>query len=219
MVPQSTPFGKHESHIEGNLHLRGRLVGLLTELVTVLPAPCRAGVTLNRHFPDTEVVGRDLPPLGVPRQRNSIAADSLTAKTARCSAPLGRNSLLCVHQGAPLPSSAVASDLISRSRWCGRRPQLGDQHQDLLEHLSRHRDLGHLNRHSPDSRGFAARIAPLIVLSNGSMHSARARRARDRRSRAPKRYLALIGHNSRDPSRRRLPHDRKRSVCTVAIGA
>jgi hypothetical protein len=83
-------------------------------------------------------------PWGVPRQRNSIAADSLTAKTARCSAPLGRNSLLCVHEGVPLPSSAVASDLISRSRWCGRHPQLGDQHQDFLGHLSRHRDLGHL---------------------------------------------------------------------------
>src|SRR5216683_6074352 len=98
----------------------------------------------NRHFPDTEVIGRDLPSLGGPRQRNSIAADPLTAKTARCSAPLGRNSLLCVHQGVPLPSSAVASDLISRSRWCGRRPQLDDQHQDFLEHLSRPRDLGHL---------------------------------------------------------------------------
>ena len=144
MVPQSTPFGKYESHIEGNLHLRGRpLAGLLTELLTVLPAPCRAGVTLNRHFPDTEVVGRDLPSLGVPRQRNSIAADSLTAKTARCSAPLGRNSLLCVHQGAPLPSSAVASDLISRSRWCGRRPQLGDQHhvsQSVLTQSPRRRE-------------------------------------------------------------------------------
>ena len=98
---------------------------------------------LIRHFPDTEVVGRDLPSLGVPRQRNSIGADSLTAKTARCAAPLGRNSLLCVDQGVPLPSSAVASDLISWSRWCGRRTQLGDQHQDLLEHLSRHRDVGH----------------------------------------------------------------------------
>ena len=36
--------------------------------------------------------------LEVPRQRNSIAADSLTAKTARCSAPLGRNSLFYVDQ-------------------------------------------------------------------------------------------------------------------------
>jgi hypothetical protein len=75
---------------------------------------------------------------------NSIAADSLKAKTGKMPAPLGRNSLLCVHQGVPLPSSAVASDLISRSRWCRRRPKLGDQHQDFLEHLSRHRDLGHL---------------------------------------------------------------------------
>ena len=56
-------------------------------------------VCFDRHFPDTEVVGRDLPSRGVPRQRNSIAADSLTAKTARCSARLGRNSMLCVHQG------------------------------------------------------------------------------------------------------------------------
>ena len=46
-------------------------------------------------------------------------------------APLGRNSLLCVHQGVPLPSSAVASDLISRSRGRRRRPQSGDQHQDF----------------------------------------------------------------------------------------
>src|SRR6266446_10236727 len=88
-------------------------------------------VSTNRHFPDTEVVGRDLPSLAGPRQRNSIAADSLTAKTARCSAPLGRNSLLCVHQGVPLPSSAVASDLISWSRWCGRRPQSGDRRSSL----------------------------------------------------------------------------------------
>jgi len=98
----------------------------------------------TRHFPDTEVVGRDLPSLGGAAATKFIAADSLTAKTTRCSAPLGRNSLLCVHQGVPLPSSAVASDLISRSRWCGRRPQLGDQHQDFLEHLPRHRDLGRL---------------------------------------------------------------------------
>jgi len=40
---------------------------------------------------------------------NSIAADSLTAKTARCSASLGRNSLLCVHQGVPLPRRDRAS--------------------------------------------------------------------------------------------------------------
>src|SRR5215813_15292274 len=43
-----------------------------------------------RHFPDTEVVGRDHPSLGVPRQRNSIAADSLQAKKGKMPAPLGR---------------------------------------------------------------------------------------------------------------------------------
>jgi hypothetical protein len=61
------------------------------------------------------------------------------SQNGKMPAPLGRNSLLCVHQGVPLPSSAVASDLISRSRWCRRRPKLGDQHQDFLEHRSRHR--------------------------------------------------------------------------------
>jgi hypothetical protein len=29
-------------------------------------------------------------------------------------------------------------------RWRGRHPQPGDKRQDFLEHLSRHRDLGHL---------------------------------------------------------------------------
>jgi 3-oxoacyl-[acyl-carrier protein] reductase len=53
---------------------------------------------------DVLVIGRDLPSLGVPRQRNSIAADSLTAKAARCAAPLGRNSLLC---GSSRRTSAV----------------------------------------------------------------------------------------------------------------
>src|SRR6266851_1794004 len=31
-----------------------------------------------------------------------------------------------------------------RSCGCGRRPEPGDQQQDFLEHLPRHRDLGHL---------------------------------------------------------------------------
>jgi hypothetical protein len=95
---------------------------------------------MNHHL--GEISSQVAPSLGVSRQRNSIAADSLTAKTARCAAPLGRKSLLGVHRGVPLPSSAVASDHISWSRLCRRRPQLGDQHQDFLEHLSRHRDLG-----------------------------------------------------------------------------
>jgi hypothetical protein len=45
---------------------------------------------MNPHFPDTEVVGRDLPSLGVPQQRNSIAAGSLTAKNGKMPAPLGQ---------------------------------------------------------------------------------------------------------------------------------
>ena len=104
-----------------------------------------------------EVVARFLPTFPGYRScwsRSSVPGGSAATKIDRSRlvqsqngkmpAPLGRNSLLCVHQGVPLPSSAVASDLISRSRWCRRRPKLGDQHQDFLEHLSRHRDLGHL---------------------------------------------------------------------------
>ena len=40
--------------------------------------------------------------------------------------------------------SSVASDLIFRSCWRGRRPQPVDQHQDFLGHLSWYRRLGHL---------------------------------------------------------------------------
>src|SRR6516225_5480221 len=39
----------------------------------------------------------------------------------------------------------------SRSRslswWRRRCPQSGDEHQDVVEHLPRHHDLGHLERH------------------------------------------------------------------------
>ena len=41
------------------------------------------------------------------------------------------------HLSAPLPSWPLAC-------WRRRRPQSGDQPQDVVEHLSRHRDLGHL---------------------------------------------------------------------------
>jgi hypothetical protein len=48
-------------------------------------------------------------------------------------APLGRNSLISVHQGA------LCLRRLSHltSRWWRRRAQLGDQHQDFLGHLSR----------------------------------------------------------------------------------
>jgi len=43
------------------------------------------------------------PPCGFPRQRNSIAADPLTAKTPKRWATRSCNSVVCLHQGAPLP--------------------------------------------------------------------------------------------------------------------
>jgi hypothetical protein len=84
----------------------------------------------------------DLPSLGVPRQQNLLAADSLTAKTARCSA-LWAETRCFVFMRASLRRRRLSHlDLFSQSCWCRRRPQLGDQHQDFVEHLSRYRDLG-----------------------------------------------------------------------------
>jgi hypothetical protein len=40
-------------------------------------------------------------PWGFPQQRNSIAADTLTAKTPRHWATRCCNSVVCLHQGAP----------------------------------------------------------------------------------------------------------------------
>jgi hypothetical protein len=54
-----------------------------------------------------------------------------------------------------LPSSRRISGVVVRrirslagppSCWCRRRPQPGNLHQDLREHLSRHGDLGHMER-------------------------------------------------------------------------
>jgi hypothetical protein len=53
-----------------------------------------AAPIFGRHFPDTEVVGRDLPSSGGLRQRNSITADFVDSQNGKTLAPLGRNSLL-----------------------------------------------------------------------------------------------------------------------------
>ena len=52
--------------------------------------------------------------------------------------------LIWQDQGAPplSPLAAFAAAALSCRR--GRWPQPGDQRQDVGEHLSRHRDLGHL---------------------------------------------------------------------------
>ena len=46
------------------------------------------------------------------------------------------------------------------SRWCGRRPQPGDEHQDILEHLPRHRDVGQLEG---DVAAVADDLAPILI--------------------------------------------------------
>ena len=55
------------------------------------------------------------------------------------------NALLCLHQGAPLPSSLSHLTRAAHAGAGGARSRaISDQ--DFLEHLSRHRDLGHLER-------------------------------------------------------------------------
>src|SRR5882757_5207406 len=70
----------------------------------------RSGTPIIRHSPDSRVVERDFPShRGVP-QRNSIATASVRSQIAGLPASQCWNSLLCLHQGAPLPSPSVASD-------------------------------------------------------------------------------------------------------------
>jgi len=55
-----------------------------------------------------------------------------------------------LNRAAPTASSyrrAAASDAIGPSCERMRRPQSGDQRQDVSEHLLRHRDLAQLERH------------------------------------------------------------------------
>jgi hypothetical protein len=75
---------------------------------------------LIRHFPDTEVVGRDLPSLGFHGKRNSIAADSFKAKTARCPPRwaetrcfvfIQRHERALLDPAAPVSGLGVAHDL------------------------------------------------------------------------------------------------------------
>jgi hypothetical protein len=64
----------------------------------------------NRHSPDSRVVERDFPSHRGALQRNSIATASVRSQIAGLPASQCWNSLLCLHQGAPLPSPSVASD-------------------------------------------------------------------------------------------------------------
>jgi hypothetical protein len=73
------------------------------------------------------------------------AGATKVGRTRQLIAPRRGNALLCHHRGAPLPSLPVVS-AFRPSRWRRWRPQAGDQCEDFLEHLSRHRDLGHLKR-------------------------------------------------------------------------
>src|SRR5216683_6704317 len=84
-------------------------------LLLLVPRPlwaCTNGTMTYPTFPGSNPVGSDFPYHRGPPQENSIAADPLAARIARCSASQRRNSLPCLDQAAALPSSAAASDPI-----------------------------------------------------------------------------------------------------------
>jgi hypothetical protein len=58
----------------------------------------------SRHFPDTEVVGRDLPSLGVPWQQNSIAARLVDSQNGKMLGPAGPKRAALCSSG---PTSAI----------------------------------------------------------------------------------------------------------------
>jgi hypothetical protein len=72
-----------------------------------------------------------------------------------------------VRELVALPSSKRTSAVVvcrirfqRPSRWCRRRPQPGDEHQDILKHLPRHSDLGELER---DVAAVADDLAPILI--------------------------------------------------------
>ena len=78
-----------------------------TERQSLWPFPVHG---VNRHSPDSRFVERDfLSHRGAP-QRNSIATASVRSQIVGLPASQCWNSLLCLHQGAPLPSPSAASD-------------------------------------------------------------------------------------------------------------
>jgi len=66
----------------------------------------------------------------------------------------------CGHGDAPRLPPCPRSWLAAGSCGYGRRPQPGDCRRDLHEHLSRHRDLGHLER---DVRPWLTTLAPILI--------------------------------------------------------
>jgi hypothetical protein len=84
----------------------------------------RSGTPIIRHSPDSRVVERDFPShRGVP-QRNSIATASVRSQIVGLPASQCWNSLLCLHQGAPLCCRRLPHlTPICWSCRCRRRPQ------------------------------------------------------------------------------------------------
>jgi hypothetical protein len=99
------------------------------------PCALRGSSRFSRHSPDSRVVERDFPSHRGAPQRNSIATASVRSQIVGLPASQCWNSLLCLHQGASLPSPSVASDPIfvavsgstSPNRWVSRKSLIWDQ--------------------------------------------------------------------------------------------
>jgi len=69
----------------------------------------------------------------------------------------------CVNPGTS-PLMIRISRPQASSCWCRRRPQPGNEHQNIREHLSRHRDLGHLLVWTAPDGIERARLRSLLIL-------------------------------------------------------
>src|SRR6516225_1124429 len=98
-----------------------------------------------------------------------------------------------------------------------RRPQPGDQRQDFVEHLTRHRDLGHLERDVPP---WLTTLAPSLISFSRKLVSDHGSAAlgiasvRMKLSQIVGQYVELEAHRvaAKGPARQPRPLD-----CTLAL--
>src|SRR5271166_2954045 len=96
-------------------------------------------------FPGFWVVGGQDRPVGPPCNGKSRCARAGGVENRGLTCSEARKPTAPPASRRTSPLVAVASDP-RPSCWRGRRPQPGDQTENVVEHLSRHRNLGHLKR-------------------------------------------------------------------------
>ena len=103
--------------------------------------------SISRHSPDSGSLRDQDRPFGRLEQRQIAHR----VRGRRSKPPVDRTEALkrAALPGSRRTSAAVVCCICRQRSSCRRRrcPQPGDQRQDFLEHLPRHRDLGHLEGH------------------------------------------------------------------------